>query len=277
MFGQAHIIFIIASFIMIFFGVFFCKSKNIPTEKVIWGCFLICLTCEVIKLFCVIKMVPIVEFTIENGTLVYNNTGKVSPYIESVYLPFELCSFQMFYLFLARVIKNEKWKRRIYSLIYATALIGGLLAIFLSNISNEYDSTREYLSSMRAWEFYIYHAMIIIAAMAIARDEHYTPRFSDIKWTSIIILLFDIPSFYMNSLFSVPIYNNEKLMGLTYSLNYFSSYFNPLGIKITTKSQYLIYILIRLITGFLCVVIVYLPFLKGRNIKKIIKSNENEK
>ena len=277
MYSQGHIIFIIASFIIIFLGVLFCKTKSIPTEKVIWACFLIGLTCEVIKIFCVIKMVPIVELTSENGTLIFKNTGKFSPYIESVYLPFELCSYQILFLFLARIIKNEKWKRRIYSLIYATALIGGLLAIFLSYISNDYNSTKEYLLSIRAWEFYIYHAMIVIVAIAIARDEHYKPRFSDIKLTSIIILLFDILSFYMNSLLSVPIYNNEKLMGLTYSLNYFSSYNNPLGITITTKNQYLIYLLIRLIIGFLFVVIVHLPFLKRKNTHKYIKMAENEK
>ena len=264
MYSQRHIIFIIISFIMILFGTYFCKKRNLPTEKVIKVSFFICLICEVVKIFCVIKMVPIVEWKLENGTLIYNNTGKFSPYIENLHFPYELCSFQILFLFLAQILKNEKWKRRVYSLIYATALIGGMLAIFLSFIPNEYSSTKEYLSTIRVWEFYIYHATIIIVALAIARDENYTPRFSDIKWTSIIILLFDIPSFYINSLFCVPLYSDHKLIGLTYSVNHFSSFYNPLGINITTKNQYLIYILIRFILGFLCIVIVHILFLKRK-------------
>lgn len=251
---------------MIIFGVLFCKKKNISTEKVIEVSLIICVICEIVKIFCVIKMVPIIELTVENGSLIYNNTGKFSPYIDNMHFPYELCSFQILFIFLAHIIKNEKWKRRIYSLIYATAFIGGLLAIFLSNIPNEYRSTKEYLTTIRVWEFYIYHATIIIVAIAIARDKRYAPRFSDIKWTSIIIILFDLPSYYMNSLFSVPLYSNERLIGLTHSLNHFSSYFNPLGINITTKTQYLIYILIRFILGFVCVCIVYMPFLKNKKI-----------
>lgn len=264
MYSERHLIFIFISFLMIFLGVYYCEKKKIPTERVIWVSFFICIICEIAKIFCVIKMVPIVELTVENGTLIYNNTGKFYPYIESMHLPYELCSFQMLFLFLARIIKNEKWKRRIYSLIYATALIGGFLAIFLSYIPNEYGTTKEFLTTVRVWEFYTYHATIIISAIAIARDKKYAPRFSDIKWTSIIIILFDIPSFYVNSIFSVPLYSNEKLIGLTHSLNHFSSFANPLGISVTTKSQYLLYLLIRFIAGFLCVLIVYVPFLKER-------------
>lgn len=267
MYSPSHILFIFISLSMVFIGVFLCIKNKIPTEKVIWICFLTGVICETIKIFDVIKLIPIVELTIENGSLIYHSTGEFSPYIESKYVPYELCSFQILFLFLAHTVKNEKWKRRIYSLIYATALIGGLLAIFLSGISNDFHSIKEHLLSIRGWEFYIFHAMIIITSIAIARDKNYGPRFSDIKWTSIIILLFDIPSFYINSLFSVPLYSNGNLIGITYSVNHFTSYFNPLGINITTKFQYMIYIVIRFIVGFLCVLIVYTPFFKKKENK----------
>ena len=264
MYSVAHKIFIDISIVMTTVGIIFCGKKKIAIPDLIKVCFLLALICEVIKIFTIIDIVPIVETVVENGFIVYRETGRYSPYIKAEHLPFELCSYQIIFLFLARVVKNETWRRRIYSLIYATALIGGLLAIFLSSIAPGFDDTREFLLSPRAWEFYIYHAMIVVVAVTIARDKSNYLRFSDVKWTCIIILLLDIFSFYLNSIFSVPIYQNDVLIGLTHAVNYFSSYNNPLGIVMSSKQQYLTYIILRFIIAFVCIVIVYLPFIKRK-------------
>lgn len=262
MYSTAHIIFIIISLVLIVVGVMICEKTKVTIPSLIKVCFLIALVCEVIKIFAIIDIVPIVETIVEDGTIVYKETGRFSPYIKAEHLPFELCSYQIIFLFLARVVKNELWKRRIYSLIYATALIGGTLAIFLSSIAPEYDTTSEFLLSIRAWEFYIYHSMIVVIAIIIARDKNNYLRFGDIKWTCIILLLLDIFSFYLNSIFSIPVYKNDSLIGLEYAVNYFSSYNNPLGIVLDTKKAYLIYLMLRFIIALILIVIIYLPFLK---------------
>lgn len=262
MYSTAHIIFIIISLVLIVVGVMICEKTKVTIPSLIKVCFLIALICEVIKIFAIIDIVPIVETIVEDGIIVYKETGRFSPYIKAEHLPFELCSYQIIFLFLARVVKNELWKRRIYSLIYATALIGGTLAIFLSSIAPEYDTTSEFLLSIRAWEFYIYHSMIVVIAIVIARDKNNYLRFGDIKWTCIILLLLDIFSFYLNSIFSIPIYKNDNLIGLEYAVNYFSSYNNPLGIVLDTKKAYLIYLMLRFIVALVLIVIIYLPFLK---------------
>ena len=264
MYSTAHIIFIIISLILVVIGTLICAKNNVQVYDVIKVCFLIAVICEIIKIFTIIEIVPMVEAVVENGNLVYNETGRFSPYIEAEHFPFELCSFQIIFLFIARVIKNETWKRRVYSLIYATALIGGILAIFLSSIAPEFDTTKDFLLSIRAWEFYIYHSMLIVIAIVIARDKNNYIRFSDVKWTCIILVLLDILSFYLNSILSVPAYENGNLVGLEYAVNYFSSYNNPLGIVLTTKKQYFMYLAFRFILAIVFIVIIYLPFLKTK-------------
>lgn len=262
MFSASHIVFIIISLMLIIIGSLICKKSKITIPNLIKVCFLIAFICEIIKIFTIIDIVPIVDAVVENGNIVYKETGRFSPYIKAEHLPFELCSYQIIFLFLSTVIKNEIWKRRLYSFIYVTALIGGTFAILLSSIAKDYDTISKGLISVRAWEFYIYHSMLIVIAIVMSRDKNNYIRFSDIKWTCMILLPLDIFSFYLNSIFSVPVYNNSNLIGLKYAINYFSSYNNPIGIVLDTKNKYILYIILRFISAIILIIIVYLPFLK---------------
>ena len=62
-------------------------------------------------------------------------------------------------------------------------------------------------------------------------------------------------SLYINSIFASPTYLNGKLQHVDFWPNFFFTYNNPLGIKVTTITQWYIYLLI------LAVVIVVLTFL----------------
>ena len=73
------------------------------------------------------------------------------------------------------------------------------------------------------------------------------------------VVILDCVSLYLNSMLSVPAYQNGRLMGLEYAVNFFSSYNNPLGITVTEKWQYLIYLAIRIIMAAFMIVLVYLP------------------
>lgn len=268
MFSQGHIIFIFISLFLVLVGTLVCYKCNFPAEKVIKVCFIATLICEVSKTFMTMEIVPIVETAVENGALVYKSTGRFSPYIRSEHLPFYLCSLQILFLYLAIVVKNAKWKKRILSFIYSTALIGGLLAIFLSSVASEFSSTVEFLTSIRAWEFYLYHVMIIVVAMVIVHDKKCDIRFEDIKWTCFLMLVLDIISIYLNAIFSVPLYNNGVLLGVTHVSNFFSSYEHPLGMQMVNKQEYLIYLAQRFVLAVISFVIVYLPLLKRNNEKK---------
>ena len=259
MFGKGHVIFIIISVILILCGTAVCFAKNPPVEKVLKTGFCLAAAMEVFKMLLSLKMVPIVEPVITGGEFMYRETGKYSPYIMAEHLPFELCSFQILFMLLAVVIKDETWKKRLYSVIYGTALIGGTVAILLSSIASEYDSAAAFLSSPRAWEFFIYHIMIIVIALYIGFGKESTIRFTDCKWMIAAVALLDYTSFYLNSMLSVPAYQNDRLIGLEYAVNFFSSYNNPFGIVVSEKWQYLIYLAIRISVAVAVILLVYLP------------------
>ena len=267
MYSQGHIIFIIISLFLVLVGTLICYKFNFPADRVIKTCLIFALIGELSKTMMTMEIVPVVETVVENGVLVYKNTGKFSPYLEAKHLPFHLCSLQILFLYLAIIVKNAKWKKRILSFIYSTALIGGLLAIFLSTVATEFSSTVEFLTSIRAWEFYLYHVMIIVVAMVIVHDKKCDISFVDIKWTCILMFVLDFMSIYLNAIFSVPLYNNGALLGVTYVSNFFSSYQHPLGIQIANKNEYFMYLAQRFVFAVISFIIVYLPLLKRNNKK----------
>ena len=267
MYSPGHIIFIIISLIMTALTVFICKRNKWPLYSIVKVCFFVAVICEVVKVFTVIDVWPIVQATIENGEQIYKETGRYTPFIEYSHLPFELCSLQILFMFLYLLIKDEVWKKRIIALIYGTAFMGGLLAIFVSSIARDFNTAKEYLTSIRAWEFYIYHSMLASLAILIATDGKYNLRLKEFSWTCIMLLIIDVFSFYMNSIMSIPVYKDGKLIGLSSSVNYFSSFDNPLGIPMVNKGQYLIYLGIRLLIGFILITIIYLPLLKNKRLK----------
>ncbi len=265
MFGKGHIAFIIISLIMILCGAALCFKRKPPVEKVLKTGFFLAAAMEMIKMLLSLEIVPVVELGLAGGEFVYRETGRYSPYLLAEHLPFELCSLQIVFLFLAVVIRSEKWKKRIYSVIYGTALIGGTMAILLSSLAPEYDSAADFLSSPRAWEFFIYHAMIIVIAVYIGFGEGCDIHFGDCKWMIAAVALLDFASFYLNSMLSVPAYLHGRLIGLEYAVNFFSSYNNPLGIVVREKWQYMIYLAIRLSAAIAVILLVYLPlYLKDR-------------
>ena len=82
------------------------------------------------------------------------------------------------------------------------------------------------------------------------------------------MLVLDIISIYLNAIFSVPLYNNGVLLGVTHVSNFFSSYEHPLGMQMVNKQEYLIYLAQRFVLAVISFVIVYLPLLKRNNEKK---------
>ncbi len=206
-----------------------------------------------------IELVPVVEPVVSGGAFVYRETGHYSPYLMAEHLPFELCSLQIVFMFLALLTRNKTWQKRLYSVIYGTALIGGVMAVLLSSLAPKYDSAAAFLTSPRAWEFFIYHSMIIVVAIYIGYSKECDIHFADCKWMVVAVVILDCASFYLNSILSVPVYQNDRLIGLEYAVNFFSSYNNPLGITVTEKWQYLIYLSIRCCMAVVMIPLVYMP------------------
>ena len=203
MFSTGHIIWIVISLTLIVLGVLYCRKKRPSVDKMLKVCLLLGVVSEFVKVLCVMEVVPVVKPVVENGVLVYQETGKYAPYMQAEHLPFELCTLQMPFMLLALVVKDRKWRKRIFALIYGTSIIGGMMALFLASIASDFATTKEFFTAPRAWQFFLYHAMIIVEGIYFGMSEECDLHFSDMKWMMLLVIILDFGSLYMNSIMTV--------------------------------------------------------------------------
>ena len=87
--------------------------------------------------------------------------------------------------------------------------------------------------------------MISVLSIYIGLSKETNIVFSDLKTAIIGAFAFDIPTFYLNGVLSEKVYVNDQLVGVTHRINFFSSYVNPVGLVLTEKWQWILYIAIR--------------------------------
>lgn len=266
MFSLGHVIWIAVSFILIGIALLVAVRKKASLDKVIKVCFVLGLVSEVIKIYSVIDIVPMVNQVIVNngGTyeLSYAPTGQYTPMMGMEHLPLELCSLQIFFMGALILAKQDKIKHLLYSLMYPTGIIGGVLGVVMATMTSYVKSQSEYLTSPRVWQYFLYHAMIIFMSIYIGISKESGLRFSDWRKAVFAVFVLDIPTFYLNSVFSSRLYHNDELVGVTHRINFLSSYVNPLGLVLTEKWQWLIYLLIRMILALILIFLLFLPLIK---------------
>ena len=124
MFSSGHILFIILSLSWIVPGTVLLRKKNPPLRRVLLVCLVIALVSELIKILGNTEIVQVVKPIVENGKLVYEETGTYVPYLEAEHFPFEMCSYQILFMTLALVMKERGWRKRLYALMYTTCIAG---------------------------------------------------------------------------------------------------------------------------------------------------------
>ncbi len=272
MFSVGHIVFILISAALIAFGTVVCGKKKPPMRRMLAVCLGVALLSEFTKILGNIDIVPVVRPVVENGALIYEETGAFTPYLEAEHFPFELCSYQIVFIFLALVIKNRRWKKLLYAVMYTTCIIGAGMGILFSSAASGLTSLRDFAASLQVWRSFLYHSMLVVLGIYIGRSEECNVRFRDLRWTFLAVLLLDFCSFYLNSMMSTPYYVGDTLVGVGNAINYFSSYGNPLGIVMSNKAQWFIYLAIRFVLAVALMTLVSLPLLrkekKGRNEKR---------
>ena len=272
MFSSGHLIFILISLAFITAGTILSRRYIPDINQMLKICLVIGIVSEVIKVFSVADIVPVVTPVITNGAggigVYYKAIGPYTPYINAEHLPFELCSIQLILIPIALLLKNSRKRNRLFAIMYATQIIGGILAVLLPFLVTEYDSVSSMLLSPRVWQFFIYHSMLITLGLYIGGSKEAGIRFEQWKTAVIGILLMDIPSFYLNSIMSEPVYLDGKLAGVSYRVNYFSSYVNPIGLNLTSKWQWILYLCIRLVLALTCVYSLFLIKQKQSGNKK---------
>ena len=106
--------------------------------------------------------------------------------------------------------------------------------------------------------------MIVSLSLYIGFGDEAGLRFGDWKKAVVGILVLDVPTFYINSLLSSEIYMANQVVGVSHRINFFSSYVNPLGLILTEKWQWIVYLIIRAAMATCLIIILYLPMLARR-------------
>ena len=268
MFSTGHLIWIGISVVLIVCGLTVCQKKKPSIRKVLSICMIIGIISEIIKIFAVAEIVPLVdpEIVQQNGNAVIRwlPSGEYTPYLGMEHLPLELCSIYLLLMFLALVLKDGKWKQAIYAVMFASGTLGGIMGIVMSAIAGYYSTPLEYFLSVRVWQFFLFHSMIVTCSLYIGFSKESALVFSDWKKAMAGLVILDIPSFYLNSVLSSEVYFHGELVGVTHRINLFSSYVNPLGLILTEKWQWITYLLIRgaLATGLVVLLYCLLNFKK---------------
>ena len=267
MFSTGHLIWIAISVAAIICGCVAVKRINPTLEQVLKACLVVGAVSELVKIFCVTSILPVVtpQITIDAAgpALQYVPVGQYTPYMKMEHLPLELCSLMIPFLAAALLMKNNVWRQRLLALMYIAGTIGGTMGLLLCFIAGEYDSPAAYFAAPRVWQFFLYHAMVVFLGIYLGflREGGFSLR----NWKSTVLMLvaLDLPTFYLNSVFSQPVYVDGAPVGVTYSTNFFSSYVNPLGLVLTEKWQWLLYLAVRLaLAGALIALMLWLSSLK---------------
>ena len=263
MFSAGHILLLMICLFLGGGGILYCVNAKPPIERVLFVCMILCFISEVVKILGNIEIVPVMEMVVENGALVYRPTGVFTPYLEAEHLPFELCSYQLFFIPIALYMKRTKWRRRLFDFLYTTCVIGGVMGLLFYFPTTEVSSFLGFFTSVNLWRSFLYHTMLVVLGIYIGVSKECSIRFQDVRWTIFFVLLLDSASFYMNSMMATPYYQGDELMGVAKAINYFNSYNNPLGIIMSNKGQWLIYLGIRILLALSLMILVNLP-LRGR-------------
>ena len=266
MFSQGHSIWIGISAVLIAGGLLLCKRYRPPLRWVLTVCLALGAVSEVIKVFSVAVIVPMVDPVIVessgNTSLQWVPTDQYTPYLAMEHLPLELCSLFLLFCLLALTMKDGKRKKWLYAVMFASGTLGGLMGIALSSIAGDYSTTGAFFSSVRAWQFFLYHSMIVTVSLYLGLSGESGLVFSDWKKAITGLALMDLPTFYLNSVFSSEVYLHDEVVGVTHRINFFSSYVNPLGIILTEKWQWIVYLILRAACAATAVVLLYLPLKK---------------
>ena len=273
MYSTGHLIWIAISLVLIVAGYTAIKKLKPSLEQVLKACLIVGALSEFTKVFSVTSILPMVTpeitTTATGPAITYTPIGQYAPYMKMEHLPLEMCSLMIAFLILALLLKDGVWRSRLLALMYISGTIGGTMGILLSYIATEYTSTAAFLLAPRAWQYFLYHSMVVTLGLYLVFEYSNGMNIRNFKSTVLCLLVLDLPTFYLNSIFSQPAYVDGQPVGLLYGTNFFSSYVNPLGLVLTEKWQWLAYLAIRmLLAGALIALMFLLPTLKQRRKAK---------
>ena len=250
MFSWQHIVWLIISFFIIFIALRLYRQKRPSLREVLNYCLIVCFLSEFTKVFSTIQMVPSAD-----GSIIY-------PYIPMNHMPLHLCSIQILLIIYVRFTSNQKMRDGLLAFMYPSCVLGALAALAMPSIFSTTISVDQAFIHPMAYQFFIYHSMLIILGFLIAWSGEIAWNWKHWRNCLVIIAIMAFVSLYVNSMFAQPTYLNGELLHVDFWPNFFFTYDNPLGIPMTKLWHWYLYLAILIALMFLLTTIFYYPLLK---------------
>ena len=110
--------------------------------------------------------------------------------------------------------------------------------------------------------------MIIALGLIIVRSDMIDWSMKHFRDTTLIIYLCGLISIYLNSMLASPTYEDGRLVSVDFWTNFFFTYQNPLGIRITQLWQWYLYLLILALLAAVLLYLFYMPLIRRKQSKR---------
>ncbi|MBR0462544.1 MAG: YwaF family protein [Erysipelotrichaceae bacterium] len=250
MFTWRHFVWLFICLVMIVLAVMGYDRKKPSLDKVLNTAVAICIFSEVSKVISTVRLVPSA-----NGELLL-------PYLPLNHLPLHFCSIQILFICYVRYIAKGKAREDMLAFMYPTCVIGAILALAMPSIFTTSIPVEKAFVSLISYQFFIFHSMLIALGIIIAKSKEVDWSMRHLYRTIGGILLLGFVSIYLNSMFASPTYVDGQLVSVDFWTNFFFTYQNPIGIKITALWQWYAYILIVIALVFILVTAFMYPLIR---------------
>ena len=252
MFSWRHLLWLLISAVMVFVIVREYNKRRPKLSRVLTTALIVALMSELTKLMGVIELVP-------------SSSGELlQPYLPLNHLPLHFCSIQIILIAVAKFTGSEKRRETLLAFMAPTCVIGGLLALLMPSIFTTTISAEQAFTSPIAYQFFIFHSVIIALGLIIVRSDEIEWSMKHFRNTTLAVILLGFVSIYLNSVFASPTYVDGKLVSVDFWTNFFFTYRNPLGIEITEIWQWYLYLLIIAVLATLTLYLFHLPLIRRK-------------
>jgi len=250
MFTWRHILWLVICALMVTAVILAADRKKPALRQILTTACVISLLSELTKMISVIDLVPS-----SGGELLL-------PYLPMNHMPLHFCSIQIIFIFYTRFAKNDEKREALLNFMYPTALCGAILALAMPSIFQTSISVEQAFTAPIAYQFFIFHSMLIALGILIARSGEVAFTRKTMLRTMMIVIALGFISIYLNSMLASPTYVDGTLVNVEFMTNFFFTTQNPLGIRLTAIWQWWLYLIIISVLACLAVLLCYLPLLR---------------
>lgn len=251
MFTVYHFVWLAICLLLIAAAAVYLHRQRPELRKVLGFACAVSVLSELTKTFSVIQLVP-------------SAGGDMYPYMELQHLPLHLCSIQILFIFYTRFAKDSPAREALLAFMYPSCLVGAACALAMPTIFSTSIEPEEAFTHPLAYQFFLYHTMLVILGLYIPMSGQTEMRRKHYFSTLGILALLAFASLYLNSMFASPVYENDELISVEYTTNFFFTYGTPVGIELTELWHWYLYLGVLAALAAIVVALLYLPCLRRR-------------